>query len=118
MVDAAIRLLSLANQLASTTRRVRLNFEEGSLHQQRERPERPRIELLEPRSRPAHPRRGVYIQGPGFGVGIGRPAYRERYYDRGYRDYRGGYAYSGKRYLHGPGIYPRHSNRWRDRDWD
>jgi hypothetical protein len=29
MVDAAIRLLSLANQLASTTRRVRLNFEEG-----------------------------------------------------------------------------------------
>jgi hypothetical protein len=61
---------------------------------------------------------GVYIQGPGFGVGIGRPAYRERYYDRGYRDYRGAYAYSGKRYLRGPGIYPRHSNRWRDRDWD
>jgi hypothetical protein len=29
MVDAAIRLLSLVNQLASTTRRVRLNFEEG-----------------------------------------------------------------------------------------
>ncbi|OSI78631.1 hypothetical protein [Bradyrhizobium canariense] len=29
MVDAAIRLLSLANQLASTTRRVCLNFEEG-----------------------------------------------------------------------------------------
>jgi hypothetical protein len=29
MVDAAIRLLSLANQLTSTTRRVRLNFEEG-----------------------------------------------------------------------------------------
>jgi hypothetical protein len=29
MVDGAIRLLSLANQLASTTRRVRLNFEEG-----------------------------------------------------------------------------------------
>jgi hypothetical protein len=29
MVDAAIRLLSLANQLASTTRRVRLTFEEG-----------------------------------------------------------------------------------------
>jgi hypothetical protein len=29
MVDAAIRLLSLVNQLASTTRRVHLNFEEG-----------------------------------------------------------------------------------------
>jgi hypothetical protein len=29
MVDAAIRLLSRANQLASTTRRVHLNFEEG-----------------------------------------------------------------------------------------
>ena len=29
MVDAAIRLLSLVNQLASTTRRVQLNFEEG-----------------------------------------------------------------------------------------
>ncbi|SEE66305.1 hypothetical protein SAMN05519104_6952 [Rhizobiales bacterium GAS188] len=29
MVDAAIRLLSLANQFASMTRRVRLNFEEG-----------------------------------------------------------------------------------------
>jgi hypothetical protein len=29
MIDAAIRLLSLANQLAYTTRRVRLEFEEG-----------------------------------------------------------------------------------------
>lgn len=29
MVDAAIRLLSLVNQLVLTTRRVRLNFEEG-----------------------------------------------------------------------------------------
>jgi hypothetical protein len=29
MVDGAIRLLSLANQLAVSTRRVRLNFEEG-----------------------------------------------------------------------------------------
>ena len=29
MIDAAIRLLSLANQLAYTTRRVRLDFEEG-----------------------------------------------------------------------------------------
>jgi hypothetical protein len=29
---------------------------------------------------------GVYLEGPGFGVGIGRPAYRERHY-RGYYDY-------------------------------
>jgi hypothetical protein len=29
MVDGAIRLLSLANQIAFTTRRARLNFEEG-----------------------------------------------------------------------------------------
>ena len=25
---------------------------------------------------------GIYFQGPGFDVGIGRPAYRERYYPR------------------------------------
>lgn len=31
MVDVAIRLLSLINQLASTTRRVRLDFEEGEV---------------------------------------------------------------------------------------
>ena len=59
---------------------------------------------------------GVYIQGPGFGVSIGRPAYRDRSYYRGYRDYRGAYAYSGN--LRGPGYYPRRSYRWRDRDWD
>ena len=29
MIDGAIRLLSLANQMASTTRRTRLRFEEG-----------------------------------------------------------------------------------------
>jgi hypothetical protein len=29
---------------------------------------------------------GVYFEGPGFGVGVGRPAYRERHY-RGYHDY-------------------------------
>lgn len=32
---------------------------------------------------------GVYLQGPGFGVDIGRPAYRERHYYRGYSDYDG-----------------------------
>jgi hypothetical protein len=57
---------------------------------------------------------GVYIQGPGFGVDIGRPAYRERHY------YRGGYDsprfYSERRYHRGlPYAYER---RWRDRDWD
>lgn len=31
MIDAAVRLLSLANQLAYTTRRVRLEFEEGEM---------------------------------------------------------------------------------------
>ena len=31
MIDGAIRLLSLANQLASTTRRTRLRFEEGEV---------------------------------------------------------------------------------------
>src|SRR4051812_21530284 len=31
MIDAAIRLLALANQLAFTTRRVRLDFEEGEV---------------------------------------------------------------------------------------
>ena len=30
---------------------------------------------------------GVYLEGPGFGVDIGRPAYRERHYYRGYSDY-------------------------------
>jgi hypothetical protein len=29
---------------------------------------------------------GIYFQGPGFDVGLGRPAYRERYYP-GYYDY-------------------------------
>ena len=34
---------------------------------------------------------GVYFEGPGFGVGVGAPAYREPYYrerySRDYRDY-------------------------------
>jgi hypothetical protein len=37
---------------------------------------------------------GIYLQGPGFDVGIGQPAYRERYYP-GYYDYN----YSG------PAVY-------------
>src|SRR5882724_1919506 len=42
---------------------------------------------------------GVYLEGPGVGIGIGRPAYRERYY-RGYSDYdySGPRVYSGRSY--------------------
>jgi hypothetical protein len=58
---------------------------------------------------------GVYIQGPGFGVNIGRPAYRERYHYGGYRHYGDAYAYSGRRYYRG---HPRYSYRWRHSDWD
>ena len=59
---------------------------------------------------------GAYIQGPGFGITIGRPAYREPYY-RSYRGHRGydAYAYSGRRHLRG---HPRHSHKWRHRYWD
>ena len=57
----------------------------------------------------------VYIQGPGFGVDIGRPAYRERHYYRGYSDYDSPRFYSERRYHRGPYAYER---RWRDRDWD
>ena len=58
---------------------------------------------------------GVYIQGPGFGVDIGRPAYRERHYYRGYSDYDSPRFYSERRDHRGPYAYER---RWRDRDWD
>jgi hypothetical protein len=58
---------------------------------------------------------GVYIQGPGFGVDIGRPAYRERHYYRGHSDYDSPRFYSERRYHRGPYAYER---RWRDRDWD
>jgi len=60
---------------------------------------------------------GVYLQGPGFGVEIGRPAYRERYYG-GYYDNAGPRFYSERRYQRGPTVYDRDSYRWRDRDWD
>jgi hypothetical protein len=54
----------------------------------------------------------------GVGVDIGRPAYRERHYYRGYSDYDSPRFYSEKRYHRGPQMYERHSYRWRDRDWD
>ena len=60
---------------------------------------------------------GVYVEGPGFGVGIGRPAYGERHY-RGDYAYAGPRFYSERRYHRGPHVYERHSYRWRDRDWD
>ena len=44
---------------------------------------------------------GVYVEGPGFGVGIGRPAYRERHY-RGDYAYAGPRFYSERRYHRGP----------------
>jgi hypothetical protein len=57
---------------------------------------------------------GVYLQGPGFGVDVGRPAYRERHY-RGYSDYNSPRFYSERPYHRGPYASER---RWRDRDWD
>ena len=57
---------------------------------------------------------GVYV---GFGVGIGRPAYRERHYKGDYA-YAGPRFYSERRYHRGPQVDERHSYRWRDRDWD
>jgi hypothetical protein len=60
---------------------------------------------------------GVYVEGPGFGVGIGRPAYSERHY-RGYYDNAGPRFYSERRYHRGPQVYERHSYRWRDRNWN
>ena len=45
----------------------------------------------------------VYLQGPGFGVDIGRPASRERHYYGGYSDYDGPRFYSRRHHegLHG-----------------
>ena len=60
---------------------------------------------------------GVYVEGPGFGVGIGRPAYGERRY-RGDYAYAGPRFYSERRYHRGPHVLERHSYRWRGRDWD
>ena len=60
---------------------------------------------------------GVYVEGPGFGVGIGRPAYGERHY-RGDYAYAGPRFYSERRYHRGPHVLERHSYRWRGRDWD
>jgi hypothetical protein len=57
---------------------------------------------------------GVYVEGPGFGVGIGRPAYGERHY-RGYYDYAGPRVYSERRFHRGPHVLERHSYRWRGR---
>jgi hypothetical protein len=60
---------------------------------------------------------GVYLEGPGFGIGIGKPSYQERRY-RGYDDYAGPRFYSERRYHRGPRGYERDSYRLRDRDWD
>jgi hypothetical protein len=51
---------------------------------------------------------GVYFQGPGVEIGVGRPYYRERHY----RHYDGPYAYYGRPY-HDRRYY--RSHRW---DWE
>lgn len=57
---------------------------------------------------------GVYIEGPGFGVGVGRPVYR----DYRYRDYYGPYVYTYERpYRHYRSEWSDRRGR-RDRDWD
>jgi hypothetical protein len=58
---------------------------------------------------------GLYFQGPGVEFGIGRPAYRERYYR--YYDYDRPSAYSyGRSYYGRPYVEQR---RYRYRyDWD
>jgi hypothetical protein len=52
---------------------------------------------------------GVYLQGPGVEFGIGRPAYRDRYYRSE------PYAYYGRPYYDRGPYMRRHYNR---RGWD
>jgi len=52
---------------------------------------------------------GIYFEGPGVGIGIGRPYYSERYYR-----YDRPYAYHYSR----PGWYDRRDYRYRHWDWD
>ena len=59
---------------------------------------------------------GVYLEGPGFGIGIGKPMYRERHY-RGYDDYAGP-GLLGKAVSPRSQMYDRDLYRLRDRDWD
>ena len=62
---------------------------------------------------------GIYLQGPGFDVGIGQPAYRERYYP-GYYDYNysAPTVYSERR-TYGPAVVQeRRTYRKRYRNWD
>jgi len=62
---------------------------------------------------------GIYLQGPGFDVGIGQPAYRERYYP-GYYDYNySGPAVYSERRIYGPAVVQeRRTYRKRYRNWD
>jgi hypothetical protein len=60
---------------------------------------------------------GIYFGGPGIGVEIGGPYYRDRYYYRHY-GYDGPYAYSGRAYRsYGHPWYERRAYRhgW---SWD
>jgi hypothetical protein len=58
---------------------------------------------------------GVYFQGPGVEFGIGRPAYRERYYR--YDDEPRAYSGRTYRYYDPPARYERRYHR-RGWDWD
>jgi hypothetical protein len=62
---------------------------------------------------------GVYFEGPGVEVGIGRPYYGDRYH-RSYNNYDRPYAYSERSYTYTrPYVEERRSYRQRrDRDWD
>jgi hypothetical protein len=53
---------------------------------------------------------GIYFEGPGVGIGIGRPYYRERYYR--YYDYDRPYRYYDRSYSDDRRYYRRY------RDWD
>jgi hypothetical protein len=56
---------------------------------------------------------GIYFQGPGIEFGVGRPAYRERYY----RYYDEPYRYSGRSYYYSD--HPRrHERRYYRLGWD
>ena len=53
---------------------------------------------------------GIYLEGPGFGIGVGRPYYRERYYR--YYDYDRPYRYRRVRIPEERRSYRRY------KDWD
>ena len=57
---------------------------------------------------------GIYFQGPGVEFGVGRPAYRERYYNY-YYDYDRPYAYRDRSYYYDRDGYD--GRRYRSYRW-